>query len=352
VRSVRFKLADDLGGLRVGDEVRVGGFKVGSVLTVEPVNADNGQEAALVVTYSLPKKFVLREGAKVGVQSGLTGSTVMNIEDLGRGAALADGAVVAGMADPKTRLFAQLGEVKFDETIAAFRKTADEATGTIADVRKKIDPAFDKYANVADRAGETMVNARDVLGESKTDLRGTFANLNAATTTVKEKLPGTMDNANVVLTKLQATVDRVQGALEKVQTSLDDVKTTVANAKDLSAGARSVIVGNRSRLDAIVASIKTTGDNLKAASAEIRHSPWRLLYKPGKGEMANLNLYDSARQFADGAGSLNDAALALRDALASKETKPEEVKALLEKLDTSFTNFKQMEDKLWTTVQE
>jgi hypothetical protein len=33
--------------------------------------------------------------------------------------------------------------------------------------------------------------------------------------------------------------------------------------------------------------------------------------------MANLNLYDSARQFADGAGSLNDAALALRDALAT-----------------------------------
>jgi ABC-type transporter Mla subunit MlaD len=350
VRSVRFKLADDLGGLRVGDEVRVGGFKVGSVLTVEPVNADNGQEAALVVTYSLPKKFVLREGAKVGVQSGLTGSTVMNIEDLGRGPVLADGAVVAGLADPKTRLFAQLGEVKFDETIAAFKKTADEATGTIADVRKKIDPAFDKYANVADRAGETMVNARDVLGESKTDLRGTFANLNAATTTVKDKLPQTIDNANAVLTKLQTTVDKVQGSLEKVQTALDDVKSTVSNAKDLSAGAKSVIVGNRSRLDAIVASLKTTGDNLKAASSEIRRSPWRLLYKPGKGEMANLNLYDSARQFAEGANNMTDAATALRDALASKDVDGKQIQALVEKLDKSFTSFQKVEGQLWERV--
>src|SRR5688500_6643037 len=61
VRAVRFKLADELGGLRVGDEVRVGGFKVGSILTVDPVNVDDGQEAALVVTFSLPKKFVLRD---------------------------------------------------------------------------------------------------------------------------------------------------------------------------------------------------------------------------------------------------------------------------------------------------
>ena len=43
---------------------------------------------------------------------------------------------------------------------------------------------------------------------------------------------------------------------------------------------------------------------------------------------------------------------ALRDALADKDTKPEEVKALLQKLDQSFANFRQVEDKLWTLVQE
>src|SRR5437667_6667128 len=184
----------------------------------------------------MPKTFVLRDGAKVGVQSGLTGSTVLNIDDLGHGPVLADGAMVAGLADPKSRLFAQLAEAKVSETVEALKKTADEATGTIARVRTKIDPAFDKYAVVADRAGETMTNARDLLGESKTDLRGTFANLNAASATVKDKLPETMDNAKALLAKLQTTVDKVQGSLDKVQTALDDVKATVAYTKDLSAG--------------------------------------------------------------------------------------------------------------------
>jgi ABC-type transporter Mla subunit MlaD len=343
VQAVKFKLGDDLGGLRVGDDARVGGFNVGSVVAVEPVDLESGREPALIVKFSLPRRFVLREGTKVGVQSGLTGSTVLNVEDLGAGAPIADGAVLAGTGDPKAKLLAQLGEMKISETVTAYKTVAETATGAIDQVRGKIDPAFEKYAVVADRAGETMTNARDVLGESKTDLRGTFANLHAATGTVKDKLPEMMDKANALVTKLQ-------GSIDQVQSTLDDVKVTVANTKEISASARGVIAGNRSKLDAVVAGLKTTSDNLKAASSEIRRSPWRLLYKPGKGEMGNLNLYDSARQFAEGANNLNDAASALRDALGSKEVDGKQLQALVNKLDDTFTSFKKVEKQLWERV--
>jgi len=77
-----------------------------------------------------------------------------------------------------------------------------------------------------------------------------------------------------------------------------------------------------------------------------------LLYKPGKGEMANLNLYDSARQFAEGANDLNDAAAALRDALKDPGLKQEDVRQLVEKLDKSFVGFKEVEQELWKQVRE
>jgi phospholipid/cholesterol/gamma-HCH transport system substrate-binding protein len=343
IRSAKFKLTDDIGGLRVGDEVRVGGFKVGSVRTIEPVGVDGGGEAALVITFTIPKKYVLRDGAKVGVQSMLTGASILNITDMGSGPAVADGVSVAGTPDPKSILFAQLGDAKIADTVAAFKKTADEATGTISQVRGKVDPLYGKVATVADRAGETMTHARDILGQGKGDLTGTFANLKSASGTVKEKLPVTMDNANALLTKIQSSVD-------KVQTTLDDVKATVANTKDVSATARSIVSGNRSKLDAMVTGLKTTSDNLKAASSEIRRSPWRLLYKPAKGEMANLNLYDSARQFAEGANDLNDAAAALRDALASKEVDAKVLQSLVNKLDETFTGFQKVETQLWERV--
>jgi len=37
---------------------------------------------------------------------------------------------------------------------------------------------------------------------------------------------------------------------------------------------------------------------LKLASIEVRHSPWKLLYQPKPGEVAHENLYDAARSFA------------------------------------------------------
>jgi phospholipid/cholesterol/gamma-HCH transport system substrate-binding protein len=345
VRFVRFKLTEDLGGLRVGDELRVGGFKVGSVKSIEPDDLNGVQEPTLLVTFTIPKKYPLREGASVGIQSGLTGATNLNVFDLGRGQPLPDGAVIVGIGDPKGRLLASLGEAKVAETVEAFKKTATTATETIAQVKGQIDPAFDKYAKIADPAGEAVTKVRDLVDEARPKVNNTLANLDSATGTVKEKIPETMQRVNSTLAKVEASVD-------KLQTSLEDVKAALANTKDLTASARSLVVGNRSRIDGMVAGAKAASDNLKAATAEIRRSPWRLLYKPAKGEMANLNLYDAARQFAEGANDMSDAATALRDALASKDVDEKVLRTLVARLDKSFDSFQQVEKTLWERVKE
>ena len=344
LRTAHFKLADDLGGLRVGDEVRVGGFKVGSIKSIEPLDFGGRQEAVMVVRFSIPDNYVLREGAVVGVQSGLTGSSVLNVQNLGTGNPLDPSLALAGVPDPKTLAINSIGRTQFAEAVTSFKTTADTATETIARARDKIDPAYDKYATVADRAGEAVTGVRDVIRDGKPEIDKTLSNLSDASGTVKDKLPGTMDQVKTLLTK-------VEGSVDELQASMNDVKSALANTKDLTASARSILVSNRSKLDATFASVKTTGDNLKAASAEIRRSPWRLLYKPGRGEMANLNLYDAARQFAEGANHMNDAATALRDALSSKDVDGRQLQALVDQLDKSFTGFRQVETALWEKVQ-
>ena len=355
VRTVSFRLSDDLGGLQVGDEVRVGGFKVGVVKDIEiregvsetspatrPTSAPSTQAAPaslarLLVTFTMPERYELREGAVVGIQSTVTGTACLNISDMGAGDPTPREVALVGKPSPLNSILANLGDASPE-----LKPLVADARAAVADVRARVVPNL----------GETLVHYKgagahleDLLGDTKGDIRGTMANLKEATGTVKDKLPVTMDNANKLLARLDETVKGTEGTLA-------DLKESMANFKATSATAREVIAGNKGKLDTMISSLKVTGDNLKAASVEIRHSPWRLLYKPGKGEMANLNLYDSARQFADGAGSLNDAALALRDALANEKAKPEEVKLLLLKLDDSFANFRQVEDKLWTLVQE
>src|SRR4051812_42925718 len=77
-RTAEFKLSDDLGGLREGDEVRIGGYKAGTARAVEPVGFDTGQPR-LRVRFELPERYRLKAGAVVGVQTTLTGTSVLNI---------------------------------------------------------------------------------------------------------------------------------------------------------------------------------------------------------------------------------------------------------------------------------
>ncbi|MDB5300657.1 MAG: hypothetical protein JWO87_2320 [Phycisphaerales bacterium] len=361
IRAATFKLTDDLGGLGVGDDVRLGGVKVGTVRDVQVVGLES-RDPKVLVKFTVPGSYVLHEDAHIAVQSALTGPANLNITAVGVGKPLADGVALVGAPDPKSELLASLGRTtphlesiaqtfetqtipKVNDTIVAFKQTADSATAMVHHANEKIDPVVEKYDGVTQHAGEALVQVRDLVGESKTDFRGTVKNLNVATASVRDRLPGMLDHINAI-------IDKVSGAMVSARAALEDVEKTAANAKDLSAAARSVVVDNHGRLDNIITGLKSTSDNLKATSIEVRRSPWRLLYKPEANEMANLNLYDSARQFSEGAGSLSDAATALRDALKDPNVSQAKLQKLVEHLDESFQNFHKVEDKLWTSVKQ
>ncbi len=364
--TVVFDLNEDVGGLESGTEVRIGGVKVGTVKYVEIIDVDGHPQVKAL--FSVPSKYKLKKDAIVTAQGGVTGSVNLNIEYLGVGADATpddalDGqafgiAAVLGKANQvgdeavqtlqawRPRVNGILEDVRprANATLDQFKTTAVTADDTIKHLKSKIDPAYDKYAGVADNAKGAMANLNDVLGDTKGDIRETMANLASTTGSLKEKIPTVMD-------KVTGTLDGFRATLDKTATILDDVKTTASNTKDLTANIRSVIQGNRSRLDEIIKSANLASQNLAAASSEIRRSPWRLLYKPSEGEVANQNLYDAARQFADASGKLQDSSQALRDLLNDPNTKDEDVKKVLERLDVDFDNYRKVESTLWDRVK-
>ena len=354
VRMVTFKLSDDLGGLQAGDDVRLGGFKVGIVREIVPEGLE-GNDPRILVKFSLPATYRLHADAVVGIQTTLTGTPDLNITSLGAGGPpLAAGQAIAGQPDPKSALFASLAGVgprlqstltKIDrETVPKVNQAVDSVHTLIAHADSKLDPIVERYNKVADNASAAAGQVNDLLGDTKPDIRGTLKNLNAASGTIKDKLPGLVD-------QITGVINKVDGSLTTAQAALVDVQKTAANAKDITGSLRSVIVDNRGKLDGIVSGIKTTSDNLKVASVEIRHSPWRLFYKPTPAESANMNLYDSAREFSDGAQSLSDAATALRDAMHDPNADRAQIQRLVDNLDSSFTQFHQVENKLWSAAR-
>lgn len=347
LRTVTFTLDDDVSGLSSGDDVRLGGTKVGTVRDIRIETPSSGP-SRMVVSFAVPTRYVFREGAKVGIQAQLTGPPNLNITSLGAGQTLAENAEIIGSPDIKAALFASLGTMAGDVQAHTLPKLnqAVEATDTLVrHVNSKIDPIVGQYDVVAHRAADMMSEVRDILGDSKLDIRQMVKNLNLAIASIKDKLPPILD-------KVTALSDKVDGVLGSARNSLADVEKTAANAKEMSASVRSLLADNYSKIDLMVKSLKTASDNLKSATIEIRHSPWRLLYKPTPGEMGNLNLFDSARQFADGASSLDDAAAALRDALKDPNVDKQQLKKLLDHLDDTFAGFKAAEDKLRSSVKQ
>jgi ABC-type transporter Mla subunit MlaD len=325
-RQVVFTLTDDVSGIGIGDETRLGGFKVGVVKSIQVTTDNSDGEPRIIVGFSLPTRYQLHADSVITVQSTLTGVPCINIEHLGTGT-------------ETDKVIGQPGA--FSTLTTALRSGAPELATIVHQVRTVTLP---KVNVAADNGGEALGQARDLLGDTKSDIRGTLASLHSTMDGVHDKLPGILDQVKSDLTLVQATLDHAQS-------SLSDLSMALSNARDITSSARSILTSNRGKIEGIITSLKSTSDNLKGASMEIRQSPWRLLYKPAPDEMANLNLFDSTREFADGAESLNDAATALRDAAQDKQTDPATLRKLMQRLDDSFANFKEVENKLWTSVK-
>jgi ABC-type transporter Mla subunit MlaD len=355
IRTVTFKLTDDVSGLRVGDDVRVGGLKVGIVRSINIEPATEKSDARILLTFHIPRRLVLHEGARVAVQNTVTGAANLNIDTLGSGHPLPEDAVLVGtpgayaqIMNSVSTLAPEIQALVHDvrtTTLPKVNATAENAAAFTGDLRGQLKPIIERYNTVAGHLSEVLVHLRDIFGDTKVDLKTTIANLKDSTGTIKEKLPPIMDKLDSVLAKANTSLDNAQQAIK-------DLGATMDHAKGISADVRSILARNRSRINELVVSVKEAGDNLKYATAEIRRSPWRLLYKPRPGEMANLNLFDAARDFAEGANDMSDAATALRDALKDPQADPKQIQKLVDQLDSSFGKFQKVEDELWKRVKE
>jgi ABC-type transporter Mla subunit MlaD len=88
---VAFDLKTNIGGLRIGDEVRVGGFKVGEVkhIMLRQDTDPKHPPYYILIAFTVPEKYSIREDAKIRIDGTLTGTSWLNFEELGKGAPLA-----------------------------------------------------------------------------------------------------------------------------------------------------------------------------------------------------------------------------------------------------------------------
>ncbi len=186
----------------------------------------------------MPERYPLAADAHLSVESSLTGTTVLNIDSLGTGPVLMADQELVGHPSSFSSVLAELGDA------------GPDLRAVLATVRTSTLPKIDAAAAAAARhAGRLPRHGRPrataavdqfgaVFGDTKSDIRGTMANLHQITDTARARLPGLLDRA-------QALIVQATDTIADARTAMADVRATAANAKQLTASARDVVVDNR-----------------------------------------------------------------------------------------------------------
>ncbi len=354
--TIRFDIADDVSGVGPGAEVRIGGVPVGQVNSVRVT--DDFSHVDVRVT--LPDNVELREDPRVVIQATVTGVAWLNFDSLGTGEPLDPGSIIAGNAGTIANL------------VAAANRLAPAITGLVDDVRgetlPRVNTVLDKgsrtidsvegtvtrFGDAADRTASAAKTVDELLARNRENLDATLANLRDAS----DRTPRLMDDATALVNNWSSTADSLRETLDGTGAQLDqllsdaqeiagDLKDTSRDTQATVREVRSIIGGNRGKIETIINRMRDTSSTLSLASAEIRRSPWRLLYRPDGSQRESLDLYDAARRFAEGAASLQDAAVALGDAANDPSADPDKVRQMLLELQQKFEAFDRIERQLY-----
>src|SRR5438552_12386271 len=151
LRSVQFSLTDNIGGLRIGDDVRVGGLKLGIVKAVDLMPQSDGSQKILV-SFTMPQRIPLHKNAHLVVESTVTGTSDLNIDSLGDGAILAENEALVGSPGTLTTI------------LAGAQQIMPIVKDAMSDVKTKTIPKFnttiDKFGGTADTGKEALAQIR------------------------------------------------------------------------------------------------------------------------------------------------------------------------------------------------
>jgi hypothetical protein len=151
-------------------------------------------------------------------------------------------------------------------------------------------------------------------------------------------------NAREILEKGNKFADRLNGELaDKTAKFLDDAKLAFAEARDAVNKIELISDEQLPNIRRMMANFRLASDQLAATLAEVRRSPWRLLYRPDKREQDFELLYDSARSYAAAVSDLRNASETIQSLSAGGVSAPERVQGLISDLEAAFDRYKQTE---------
>ena len=209
--------------------------------------------------------------------------------------------------------------------------------GSVTDASEKLNSTMGEALATVKSAREGVRETIEIVRTNRKSINEIIANIDTMTV---DGVAITDDVRNSSLVKIDDALDAGTSAINDVANIIKTVDLELASA----------IPTVRTFLqDALVAA-----GELKLATIEIRRSPWRMLYTPKPGELANENLFAAARNFTIAASEMRNAGESFQSILQrfpdTLESDPELRKDMESFLADSIARFQEAQAQLFSVI--
>ena len=380
---VELSIASGATGLEPGSAVALGGQRVGKVTGLEFSGMDDGVPDSVLVSVAIRSDIVINEDAIFTLEVPLLGSgSRLNIVStgLGMGATFmgssarleADERIVGVLAPPSFLAQAGYGPDQAEKVrniIDRFEESSNDLRRIVADVSRSVPEHTRRVDSILANADTFTADLRERLPGWNDKIDGTLDSARGAVDNfaeVGERAKLRVDEARVTIELVNAAIndnrprfdeimENVRSASSKVDSeAMDRVNSTLRMVGDAAERAGAVLADVSAftarefpNVSKILANARLASDQLKLTTIEVRQSPWRLLYTPGKKELAEEYVWGAARSYAEAASDLRAASESLEQALLKSNTAdPGELSALRDRVRDAMSVYVEREGEL------
>lgn len=254
------------GGLEVGALVKLGGVRVGRVLSIKP---PAGPGAPVTLEIGVNKGLAIYKGTKAVItQSGFVGDiylllTVQNTTDE---------KIKAGDVIPSRE------PVQFDVLMAKL----EEISESVDDLVKDIDKIFSKknvegIEAIVENTNKAIVSGSSSLDKVALSLKGTTNKLEQVLNEVEGILTGNKEEISEMIKKAREDI-------EKAGDMISSFEDTARSIEKTSKSADEAINLQSQNLDNLLNTLNQTTEELQELLQEIKNKPWSVIRMERKGE--------------------------------------------------------------------
>lgn len=253
-------------GLEVGSQVKLGGVRIGRVLSIK---APNGPGEPVTVEIGIRKGAALYKGTKASItQIGFVGDIYLLLS-------------VDKTTTERIKvedIIPSQEQVQFDVLMSRIEGLSQTVDGLIKD----IDKLFSKknitgIETLIGNTNEAIVSGSSNLDKVASSLKGTTNKLELVLNEIEELV---RDNKGEV----SQMIKKAREDLEKAGEMIKSIEATAKSVEKTSKSADRAIELQSQNIEILLNTMNKTTEDLQDLFQEIKNKPWSIIYKERKGK--------------------------------------------------------------------